>query len=117
MRGLAFSLLLLSATAMAQPQGPAPAQGAPGRVEAVAANPQRSGRLPEKRIERLSVQDQSASIEELRVGGESQSVVVQPKGDMPAYELQPTDGARTRLNERGVRGDPTHRRVWNVLRF
>jgi hypothetical protein len=46
-------------------------------------------------VEHIHVEDASAHIDELRVGGETQSITVQPKDDMPAYEVAPKTGERT----------------------
>ena len=43
-----------------------------------------------------------ARIDELRVGGETQSIVVSPKGGMPAYEVIPETANRDLV--RGERG-------------
>lgn len=71
----------------------------------------------EKRIERISHEDAGSRIDELRVGGESQAIVVQPKAGVPGYEMQPTDGARSRTMDRDIRGGPKSQRVWNVFSF
>jgi starvation-inducible outer membrane lipoprotein len=73
---------------------------------------------PSQKIERLVHEDNGNRIEEVRVGGQVQSVTVQPRGDAPAYELQPTDMARSRPADRreGLSGGGTPR-VWNFLRF
>jgi hypothetical protein len=49
----------------------------------------------EQRIERIQIEDGGARIDELRVGGETKSITVQPKGGMPGYEVQPLTGARS----------------------
>ncbi|MGE4239750.1 hypothetical protein [Ramlibacter sp.] len=55
-----------------------------------------------QKIERIRIEDEGNRIDELRVGGETQSITVQPKGSrLPAYEIR--------------RGD--RQRVWNVLAF
>ena len=56
-----------------------------------------------QRIERIEVQDAGSRIDELRVGGETRSITVQPKvgGKLPAYEVRPNNGTR----------------VWNLGRF
>ncbi len=63
-----------------------------------------------QRIERIHVEDGGSRVDELRVGGETKNITVQPKvGNLPAYEVQPqnTDG-----------GDGTNgRRVWRALQF
>ena len=45
-------------------------------------------------IERIHVEGGATQIEELRVGGETRSITVQPKGGLPAYDVQPTTGTR-----------------------
>jgi hypothetical protein len=47
------------------------------------------------RIEHIHVEDAGASINEVRVGGATQSITVQPKGNMPAYQVAPKTGERT----------------------
>jgi hypothetical protein len=54
-----------------------------------------------QKIERIVTEDAGSRIDELRVGGQTQSIVVQPKADVPAYEVQPATGQR----------------YWNVFRF
>ena len=47
------------------------------------------------RIEHIHVEDAAARIDEVRVGGETQSITVQPKDGMPAYQVAPKTGERT----------------------
>lgn len=49
-----------------------------------------------QRIERIVVEDAGSRVDELRVGGETKSITVQPKvgGDVPSYQVRPNDGAR-----------------------
>lgn len=49
----------------------------------------------EKRTERLQLEDSGAKIDELRIGGETKTIDVTPKGGMPAYQIAPTTGARS----------------------
>ena len=49
----------------------------------------------EKRTERIQIEDAGSRIDELRVGGETRSITVQPKGDMPSYQVQPGSGQRS----------------------
>jgi opacity protein-like surface antigen len=71
-----------------------------------------------QRIERLHTEDSGASIDELRVGGQVQSVKVKPKNGAPEYEIQPTDLARSRpADNRDGLGSATGQRVWNILNF
>ena len=63
-----------------------------------------------QRIENIRVEDGGSRVDELRVGGETKRIQVQPKvGNLPAYEVQPqnTEGAD------GTNG----RRVWRALQF
>jgi len=71
-----------------------------------------------QKIERIRVEDGGARIDELRVGGQTQSITVQPKANVPAYEFQPTDLARSRPAEnRDSLSSPSSQRVWNLLKF
>jgi hypothetical protein len=74
------------------------AQGAPTPISAVPApaslSQADSGGL-ESRTERIQVEDDSARIDELRIGGETRSISVTPKGGMPAYNVAPKTGERT----------------------
>lgn len=59
-------------------------------------------------IERIRVEDRATRIDELRVGGQTQSISVQPKNDMPAYEIRPAD----------AQGSPgAGARVWTFRKF
>ena len=70
-----------------------------------------------QRVEHIHVEDGGSRVDELRVGGQTRSITVQPKvGDMPSYEVQSNDGARSSRN-RGD-GDGTNgTRVWNLKKF
>jgi hypothetical protein len=78
--------------------------------------PDGEGRKNQK-IERIQVEDGGSRIDELRVGGQTQAVTVQPKSGMPAYEIQPSDLARSRPaeNRDGLAG--RGQRVWNFFNF
>lgn len=49
----------------------------------------------EKRTERIRIEDAGSRIDELRIGGETKTITVQPKGGMPAYDVQPQSGERS----------------------
>ncbi len=90
------------------------AQTAPA---ADAATPAPPGR-PDQRIERIQIEDAGSRIDELRVGGETKSIVVSPKDGMPAYDVLP--GGANRNLTRGERGNGTTTggtRVWKLLDF
>ena len=106
-------LSLITAAVLAGCCGAALAQ-APAAGEAQAAP---KGR-PDQRIEQIRTEDSGARIDELRVGGQTQSITVQPKtGDMPEYEVQSPDGARSRAGSRSGAETNTAPRVWNVIKF
>lgn len=98
------TLLFASAAALAQAPAPLVQESQP-----------LEGRRNQK-VEKLHAEDEAVVIDEVRYGGQTQSTRVQPKSGMPAYEMQPTDLARTRPDPRET-ANPPSRRVWNVLDF
>lgn len=73
---------------------------------------------PDQRIERIHMEDAGSRIDELRVGGETRSIVVSPKGGMPAYEVVPErSNSQLTRGERGSTGNTGGTRVWKVLGF
>ena len=118
------SLALCAGGALAQGQAatapvaatPASSAGAPVRVIAkpipslslnTASPAGKSG--ADQLIERITVDDGGARISELRVGGETRSISVQPKGGMPTYDVRPISGADVQ---------PTSgTRTWKILGF
>jgi hypothetical protein len=72
---------------------------------------------PEPNVQRTVVQDEGARIEELRVRGQVQRIVVKPK-NAAEYEVVPPTGGRdpsqNRANQQAGAGG---QRVWNLLRF
>ncbi len=71
----------------------------------------------EPNVQRTVVQDEGARIEELRVRGQVQRIVVKPK-NAAEYEVVPAAGGRdpsqNRANQQAGAGG---QRVWNLLRF
>ena len=90
-------------------------------AQGIAAPVQREEQAEPRRnqkIERIHVEDSGASIDELRVGGQTRSITVQPKANVPEYEFQPTDLSRSRpADKRDGLSSPSSQRVWNLLRF
>ena len=70
-----------------------------------------------QKVEHIRVEDKANRIDEVRVGGQTQSVTVQPKAGAPAYELQPDDLARSRPSESREGFSGRKQRVWNVFGF
>ncbi len=75
--------------------GMAWSQSAPAIVAASATvTPEAPGKA-QRRVEHIHVEDVGARIDEVRVGGETQSITVQPKANMPAYQVAPQTGERS----------------------
>jgi hypothetical protein len=103
----ALAALPLAAALAQAPATPAAA----AKVEA----PAPSGR-PDQAIQRIRTEDAGTRIDELRVGGETQQITVQPKTGGPAYEVKPAEGARGAAPA-ATSNDTNGSRVWNVLKF
>jgi len=88
---------------------------APAPLEA--DTPQPPDRRVEQRIEHIRVEDGGSRVDEVRYGGQTQSITVQPKAQVPEYEITPTDGARRRPAARDGAESDTGQRVWKVLGF
>ena len=104
---LAVSGLLLAALAHAQ-TAPAPAdlsRDGPARDRT------------NQRVEHIQHEDAGSRVNELRVGGETKTIAVQPKAGVPPYQVQPADpsgvGASSRESGPGSAG----RRVWKLRDF
>ena len=71
-----------------------------------------------QRVERIHLEDSGASIDETRYGGQTQSITVQPKANVPEYEILPTDLGRSRpADHRDGMSNATGQRVWNLFKF
>lgn len=94
-------------------------------IAAFAASAATAQTLPEnhetpsrdQRIERITHEDKASRIEELREGGQTRRITVQPKGEgMPAYEVEPaqrTHGAGAASGGSGTNG----RSTWRAFEF
>lgn len=72
----------------------------------------------EPRVERRVVEDEGVRIEELRVRGQLQRIVVQPKkGVLRPYEVLPLEGGRDPSQTRNGQPGAAGKRVWQVLSF
>ncbi len=114
---LVLLLGLASGAALAQTSGQNAPQPAPSEREALQNPEQLSGR-GNQRTERIQIEDAGSRVDELRVGGQTQTISVQPKaGNLPSYEVQSPDGARSRAGSHNGAETNTAPRVWNVLKF
>ena len=104
------------AAVMAQTQAPSPAKLAPPvRAEAAPDAPNKPGR-GDPTIERIRTEDAGSRIDELRVGGETKQIAVQPKTTVPAYEVKPAEGSRG-TPPPSTSNDTNGSRVWNFFKF
>lgn len=93
------------------------AQTVPDSAPRVQEPPPAEGRKNQK-VELIHVEDTAVVIDEVRYGGQTQSITVQPKANVPEYEIQPTDLGRSRpADHRDGMSNATGQRVWNVLKF
>jgi len=110
---LLLSLFLTCISACwAQAQPAAQPSAGPDEKSAPAAG--RKAR-PEKQVETTRIEDKGARIDEIREGGETKSITVKPKGNMPAYEVLPEGGTRNPpgVDQEGAGGS----RIWKILGF
>lgn len=94
-----LTILAAALPAWAQVEGQKGLQPATVAGQMLQKEEQPDGRKNQK-VERITHEDAGSRIDELRYGGQTQSIVVQPKANVPAYEIQPGG-----------------QRVWNVLKF
>ena len=117
----------LLATALCAAVGAASAQTAALPAQQPAAQPASADRAPvepaqgegkrNQKIERIHVEDSGASVDEVRYGGQTQSITVQPKANVPAYEVLPNDGGRERQGQAETSSGGNGPRVWNLMKF
>lgn len=116
-RFLVLPLVLACTAAVAQTSGQTGAQSAPAGRELL-QNPEQDKSRTNQKIERITHEDGGSRIEELRVGGQTQSITVQPKANVPEYGISSTDLARSRpADHRDGMSSATGQRFWNLLKF
>ncbi len=108
-------LVLASAPVFAQNTSQNSAQRSTNNREQLSNAEQKTDRL-EQRTERIRIEDQGSTVDELRIGGQTRSITVQPAaGNIPSYEVLPSDGVRNRAQNGSE--STTGPRVWNVMKF
>lgn len=70
-----------------------------------------------QRVEHIQIEDAGNRVDEVRVGGETKRITVQPKVGVPAYEVQPTDATGTHADSREASPGSAGRRVWKLHQF
>ena len=68
-----------------------------------------------QRVEHIRVEDGGSRVDEVRSGGETKSITVQPKANVPAYDVKPADVTRPAPAEAGP--GAAGQRTWKVLSF
>jgi hypothetical protein len=72
----------------------------------------------EPNVKHIVIEDDGSKIEELRVRGETQQMVVTPKvGTTKSYEIIVNRGGRNQTDGTGGAQGAVGKRVWNVLKF
>ena len=111
-----FLLAVATAPALAQTSAQNPVQPTEQEREQLSNKEQKAEGRRNQRTERIRIEDEGSRVDELRIGGQTQSIMVQPKvGNLPEYEVQPSDGVRNRPRN-GAETD-TGSRVWNLKKF
>ena len=99
----------------------APSAAPPAVAASAALLPDETAPVPvkggEPAVQRTVIEDKTAKIEELRVRGNLQKVVVTPKGGAPGYEVLTSDGYHPTADDPGTSHGSAGKRVWSVLRF
>ncbi|EGI75508.1 hypothetical protein [Hylemonella gracilis] len=102
-----LALGVVCAQAQTAPAAPAPDSVKNGSTD----------RAIEQRVEQIQHEDQGSRIDELRVGGETRSITVNPKigkGTAPAYEVTPESNNR---NPATSDGSGEGRARWTIFSY
>ncbi len=100
---------------MAQAAAPTPTKTAPKTAAPVIAE---SADSNEPKVLQTVVEDDGARIDELKVRGHTQRIVVSPKrGGTAPYEIITGDGSRDLGDGANTSRGAAGKRVWNVLKF
>jgi hypothetical protein len=87
-----------------------------GAQAPAAAAPESAALPPGQRVQNITHEDQLTRIDELRVGGQTRRIEVQPKNGAPAYEIAPL---RSELPGQGAseRTGNSGKSSWRLLDF
>lgn len=72
---------------------------------------------PGQRVERITFEDKLTRIDELRVGGQTQRIEVQPKNGAPAYEIAPLRSTEPPSQGAGGRTGNSGKSSWRLFNF
>lgn len=113
-RGPLLALCCIAPLALVQAQNaPQPAPAVPEQLQ----NQEQPSPRQNQKIEHIHVEDGGATVDEVRYGGQTQSISVQPKANVPGYEVLPSDGGRARQGAAETSAGGNGPRVWNLLKF
>jgi Protein of unknown function (DUF2782) len=91
---------------------------APTQADPVAAVPAAAAERGEPNVRYTLIEDDGSKIDELRVRGQLQHVVVTPKvGTTKSYEIIISRSGRDPVDGTGGANSAAGKRVWNVLNF
>ena len=89
-----------------------------GAAQAQVTATSASSGTTEPNVQRSVIEDDGSRIEELRVRGQSQRIVVTPKlGPKASYEIVTGDGSRDLSDSAAGHRGAIGKRVWHVLSF
>jgi hypothetical protein len=118
---LALAVVAALPLAAARAAEPAPAASPPAVAASAAPLADETAPAPTKGgepvVQRTVIEDKGARIEELRVRGNLQRIVVTPRGPAPGYEVLTSDGYHPTADDPGTSRGSAGKRVWSVLRF
>jgi starvation-inducible outer membrane lipoprotein len=103
LRHYLLSVLALGLSVSAGAQTAPPAEAAPAD--------------PGQRVERITHEDKLTRIDELRVGGQTQRIEVQPKNGAPAYEIAPMRSTEPPSQGAGGRTGNSGKSSWRLFNF
>lgn len=111
------ALLCLGAVAFAQTE-PARAPDGAEIIDEIKDPAPGKPQGPQQPTVRIHQQDRGSTIDELRVGSQTQEINVQPAGRAPAYQVRPNNNNTMRSKSGAHSSDGANGpRVWNVIKF
>ncbi|MDM0104564.1 hypothetical protein QTH97_06445 [Variovorax sp. J22R24] len=96
-------------------QNPQPPASTPTQAQ---PDPDKAAGRHNQKIERIHVEDRNATVDELRVGGQTESITVKPANG-PSYQVMPNETERVRNQGQSDQssGENGSRVWWNVFKF